>query len=136
MKTQQTIFDTVVTGLRKQGVCATKRGTTSCQYRTPEGNKCGVGMLIPDEDYTKKIEGSSVRRLPHNLLSKLGLVDEHTLSLAAQLQRAHDNAAARGYDRVNGAIDHYPLDDAWLEECQRIANDFGLDPKVTTDPLC
>lgn len=32
-------------------------GYESCRYRGPNGKKCAVGMFIPDEFYSPKIEG-------------------------------------------------------------------------------
>lgn len=32
-------------------------GYESCSYRGPNGKKCAVGMFIPDEFYSSKIEG-------------------------------------------------------------------------------
>ena len=49
--TPEYILDTVEKELIKQGgPSANEAGM--CLYRSPEGRKCGVGVLIPDELYT------------------------------------------------------------------------------------
>lgn len=52
--TLQEQFDTAVAGLLKQN-CKSQRITTfetkRCVYRGPNGTKCAVGFLIPDELY-------------------------------------------------------------------------------------
>lgn len=43
-----------------------------CMYRTLEGNKCAIGCLIPDELYTRSIEGMGIEDLflKHTLIPK------------------------------------------------------------------
>jgi len=53
--TKQSIFNRVVKHLLKQKV-KSKRGYY-CAYRSEEGLKCAVGVLIPDRDYDPLMEG-------------------------------------------------------------------------------
>lgn len=95
-KSQQEIFDTIVTHLRKQGVRAVDPETGKCCYRTSDEYgrilKCAVGCLIPDDKYTLNIEGAGVGKpvvlacLPpdinHNRLE--------VLDLLRKMQKLHD----------------------------------------------
>lgn len=56
---RQEVFDTMLAHLRKQGRVAVIDGV-GCAYRTPEGLKCAVGALIPDNLYNPNIENKSV----------------------------------------------------------------------------
>lgn len=52
--TEQEVFDKVATHLLTQGKKAEDDG--SCKYRAPDGCKCAVGALIPDELYTPQMD--------------------------------------------------------------------------------
>lgn len=56
-KTAQEVFDEVIEHLFKQGKQAIDALGT-CQYRAPDGSKCAVGALIPDDKYTASLEGA------------------------------------------------------------------------------
>jgi hypothetical protein len=44
--------------LTEQGAFAVSSGGSGgCWYRNPEGHKCALGIHIPDEIYTEKMEG-------------------------------------------------------------------------------
>lgn len=54
--TKQEIFNTVATHLFTQGVRASSPDGDFCFYRAPDGKKCAVGCLIPDELYKPDME--------------------------------------------------------------------------------
>lgn len=56
--TRQEIFDTVATHLITQGRRAWTG--TNCMYLAPNGDRCAIGCLIPDDLYTPEMEGSGV----------------------------------------------------------------------------
>jgi hypothetical protein len=63
MKTFQEIFDTVLFGLRAQGVASVSvkvygdgDESVECMYRGDSGTKCAAGMLLPDEAYRPEME--------------------------------------------------------------------------------
>lgn len=100
--TEQEIFDTVVTHLRKQGCKAIaartygngpgKFETKGCMYRTPDGLKCAAGCLITDKDYDPKFEFTGVA----NRLSFVGKYfmsrfSSDEISLIRELQDIHDH---------------------------------------------
>lgn len=55
---KQAIFDAAVQGLNEQKAFSAIDGN-QCQYRSPNGNKCAVGFLIPEGNYDPKMEGKS-----------------------------------------------------------------------------
>jgi hypothetical protein len=59
--TQKT-FDTIVDHLYKQG-CASVNDDGHCLYRGPNGTKCAIGCLIPDDIYTRGMENVRVEFL-------------------------------------------------------------------------
>jgi hypothetical protein len=92
---KQEIFNRVVTHLFAQGKAAIDAKGT-CSYRAPDGCKCAVGCLLPDEHYRPSMEGeitdSNYVRAP---LMAAGLIDslhdsDSNIQLLRQLQRAHD----------------------------------------------
>jgi hypothetical protein len=72
---RQWAFDTALTGLRAQG-----RKSVSgedCLYRGPDGAKCGIGFLIPDERYSPELDtrcpnGASVAVVANAVMPGLG----------------------------------------------------------------
>lgn len=104
----QEIFDKVLNGLGLQGHACVDLGG-NCVYRQDQ-DKCAVGILIPDDDYTVGIEGSTVfgiisinkgerdgvhqeKRL-QNILVKIG-INVADYPLLAELQQAHDDILKR-----------------------------------------
>jgi hypothetical protein len=70
-----------------------------CFYRSPEGNKCAFGVLIPDEFYHEKMEGFTAISLirgkeceneGRGMREYFGKVDAIFIS---DLQEAHDDNA-------------------------------------------
>ena len=59
--TDQEVFDKVVTHLLSMKEMSAVDG--SCAYRGQGGAQCAVGCLIPDEVYTRKMEGHTVDTL-------------------------------------------------------------------------
>lgn len=110
----QEIFDAVLQHARRQKVPA-ENADRVCQYRAPDGKRCFIGALIPDELYTPKIEGLEIhdvlRRFPR--IREFFGIDEQqmtTLTLLSRLQRIHD--------------DRDPED--WEIELKWLANDLSL----------
>lgn len=91
-ETEQEIFNTVVSGLLRQGRRSTgtpdpeKPGSLPpCRYRGIDGCKCAAGFLIPDEHYKPGFEGNSWR-----VLVLEGKTPAQHLHLILQLQHIHD----------------------------------------------
>lgn len=62
--------------------------TESCAYRGKNGLKCAIGVLIPDNQYTKGLEGKLVAEiLARNLVPALKGISPQLLM---ELQTTHD----------------------------------------------
>jgi hypothetical protein len=90
--TQQEIFDTIVTGLARQGEPAYSADQYRCFYRLKKGDrvlKCAAGMLIPDSRYSNDYEDMSLEDVLDAFFPRLA---EH-LGFITAMQGAHDRAA-------------------------------------------
>lgn len=88
---KQQIFDKIVAGLASQGFKQSVDMSDGgmCVYRGPDGLKCAVGWLIPDEEYSKGLEGYSVE---NNTVAKAaGLKGSAQWEFTARIQEIHDN---------------------------------------------
>ena len=100
----QEVFDIVVNHLFTQGRPAYD-GVQGCMYRAPDGLRCAVGVLIPDDLYDPEFETNSSDKVIHDLF-KSGLADwrEHEKLLLA-LQDTHDNSLrTSAYDFYTSAL--------------------------------
>jgi len=59
-----------------------------CLYRSPEGNKCAIGLVIDDSDYIPEIESKSASKA-FEMIGYECDVDDNTLNLAQE--RLHDD---------------------------------------------
>lgn len=65
-------------------------GEISCQYRSPEGNKCALGVLMSDKVYKKSFEGKTLIGL-FNVGDKLPQYMTDNSELLKSLQAWHDD---------------------------------------------
>ena len=107
--TKQDIFNISANGLLKQGKKSVD--AHSCLYRGPNGLKCAIGMLIPDELYQDRFEGQSAS--DSGAIKTLNVPDtaEYALFLD-NLQDIHD--------------EHLPNE--WDHELVNFAHYYGLNP--------
>jgi hypothetical protein len=109
----QEIFDTVVNHLRSQG-CKSEgefNGKKCCFYRGPNGTRCAAGVLIPDDEYSPKMEHRLVDDLP--FFSKYS---ERERSLIFFLQGVHDlNTPEFWEKRLKEVADQFDLEYLPLE---------------------
>lgn len=103
--TNQELYTTVRNHLLKQNQKATSNDR--CLYRTAEGLKCAIGVLIPDSLYSFALEGWSCDR--PIVKEATGLTDDQ-LPLGHALQSVHDGRAV---------ID-------WTPALDNIAKEFDL----------
>ncbi len=91
--TTQEAFETMVRHLRKQGK-KSRNAMGACLYRGPNGLRCAVGCLIPDDQYTRSIEGKpadfAARDVP--ALSDIGP------ALLCEMQSVHDDLAVSEWE--------------------------------------
>ena len=85
----QEIFDMIVAyaeTMTQASVIRENEGVY-CAYRGENGNKCLIGKLIPDELYSKDMEGNTVYELAEK--SKLEFLNSY-IGLLRSCQRCHD----------------------------------------------
>lgn len=114
MLTPQKIFDTVATHLFTQGERSYDRSDPEvCLYRGPNGLKCAVGVLIPDELYDPEMEGLAAwHAIPHE--SDLF----ENIELLRSLQHVHDDQ------------ENWKTTDYMRTELYSVANEFDIDPAI------
>jgi hypothetical protein len=99
--TAQEVFDTVVNGLRAQGRKSVDADGT-CMYRNDNGTKCAAGLLMLDEEYSDRMEGTSIDAI---LAGTEGLgcpslherLSPHS-KLIVELQKIHDGHFAQHWE--------------------------------------
>jgi hypothetical protein len=106
MLTDQEVFDRVATHLLTQRKKAEDQ-TGMCVYRGPEGAKCALGCLIPDELYEPRFEGADLRVMVAENISQ-------NRELLAYLQDIHDSESV----------------DRWAYYLRHAAETFGLDATI------
>ncbi len=106
MLSQQETFNYIVNHLRKQGRKSMRyiNCCSECVYRGPDGTKCAVGFLIPDDIYLSCIEGYSV-----DYLYQFG-INLPYIDLLKDMQAVHDCL---------------PVDD-WERGFEETAQSYGL----------
>lgn len=107
--TNQEAFEKMVIHLRKQGARATfvpGTGLSSCMYRAPNGFRCAVGCLIPDDEYRPWFEGAGVTKVVNDVPSLASV----SRNLLAAMQAVHDNHEVT----------------AWEAQFSEVAEDYGL----------
>lgn len=102
----QEIFDKVVNHLRQQnakslaynpdGSIKTMHGSEVCLYRTDDGKKCAAGILIPDEEYSSRMEGVSIDELVNSYEFLFEL--KPNISLLLELQHIHDTFKVHNWE--------------------------------------
>ena len=123
----QEVFNTVVTGLRKQNaVSETPSG--GCAYRGEHGRKCAVGMLIPDDEYDPRKEGLRVKCLVSSkkpIPTLVLMFTEGLGSLINAIQWVHD-VEMREDERDVGVA----FGPTTVAAFAKIAGRFKLDPEA------
>ena len=86
----QQIFDKAVKGLASQGFKRSMRsGTKECAYRGEGCRRCAIGWLIPNSNYSTKLEGKTSVYI--DVRQAAGLKHDQQ-AFARRLQDAHDYA--------------------------------------------
>lgn len=112
--TYQQIFNRVWRHIIQQG-CPAMNGNT-CAYRTTKGLKCGIGALIPDDVYEKRIEGMTVCDLEESFLKKCRLpIADDDMFFLGKIQSCHDQTC-----------DYPDFIDTFKKEMRRVAKKYKL----------
>lgn len=90
------IFNTVIEHLIAQGHRACDDSQQTFLYYAPNGDKCAVGCLIPEYDYSSDFEEKDVSLVTDNILeldplNETGKMLSDNLLMLTSLQSLHDN---------------------------------------------
>lgn len=135
MSKKQELFSKSVIGVYAQGKPSRDPVTLDCQYRGPDGLKCAVGHVMPDEVYNLRLEGHTV--MNPAVVGAMGLEmseDKDTLFMLLELQRLHDCQTMGGDEPSESEIAQYQDDfkTYWAEGCKVIAQKYGVQmPELT-----
>lgn len=88
--TKQEYFDLLVKTSREGGFPA-RNVHGSCVYRTEDGKKCAVGLLIPDTRYKVMMEGSAAALFAVHTELRDIIPKEMSVVDLQQVQNVHDN---------------------------------------------
>jgi hypothetical protein len=117
VRTAQELFDTVAKHLLTQNA-KSRDGGDLCFYRDPNGLKCAVGCLIPDDEYRPEMENRTVAGMLYyrpELLTRERFEEiESNIDLLTDLQIVHDDRKI----------------EMWREELRIVANHFELKADV------
>lgn len=124
--TEQDAFDIVAYNLLRQNERSIGRDGIKCLYRAPDGRRCAIGWLMPDDVYNPGYEGNGVSNLSALLFgrrheSPFARMLDRLLPLLRSLQEVHD---ARRPDewavalRVVAQLHH--LSEAVVDHCERV----------------
>ena len=122
----QHIFNRVTEHLLTQRVQATNCDNETCSYRSPNGNRCAIGALIPDHLYDPDMEDNSVdavTRLYPAVARWLGVPEDEDsrergkpIRFLSQLQSIHDKVEPPHL---------------WPAHLRKLATEWNLDPQAT-----
>lgn len=109
---RQEIFDKVAAHLLAQNKKAESPQTGMCMYRSPDGLKCAMGALIPDDIYDPAFEGHAIDILISRYDRLDSLFDPECSDdfFLCSLQRVHDQNSP----------------DTWAAVLSSVATTFGL----------
>ena len=133
MSTQQNIFDHVWDYfLTDKNDFGWNEAGGLCEYRTPDGAKCAIGCMIPDEYYDKNMEGNSADDLfgdvyrdidlTGHIEERFGSIRDVPNSFFDRLQHVHDHAAECGHGKTKEEVR-----DTFRQYMTNVANEIGLD---------
>lgn len=98
MATRQELLDRVVAHCNTQGhqsVSEDGEDGDNCLYHAPDGSKCAIGALIPDEMYNRlwDVQPLNARLLPADVLTACGfdLSRDSEMIFIDDLQGLHDD---------------------------------------------
>lgn len=122
--TTQDLFNTVVTGLYKQGKCSVS-GNGNCMYRGLNGAKCAVGMLIKDEYYDPELENLDAGNTNVGLAIQASIgreLSKQEKDLLNLLQGAHDDLSVADFCYLGVDVWREKI----IEGLTAIAREYGL----------
>jgi hypothetical protein len=89
MSAIQEAFEKATLAVIAQGRVAYDADNAACRYRAPDGAKCFVGHLIPDEQYMSDFEFKPLDEIERSVPAIANLPRDFLIAC----QRAHDGAS-------------------------------------------
>lgn len=108
--TNQTAFEIMVNHLLNQGEKSRAYNETTCVYRNPDGLKCAIGAILPDDLYVSSMENKLAHALFVDYPAIGKLWENLSINLLAKMQHIHDHRCV----------------DEWFGEFKAIADEFNL----------
>ncbi len=121
MRSQQEIFDFVLTSLKNQGKQSISRDGLRCMLRGQDGTKCAIGFLIHDIDDRDDFDKSIF--LTNDFAKSFPEVYDN-LEFMFQLMRIHDNIYH--WALKNKRIADHPFSADGIRAIKKVAEDYGL----------
>lgn len=107
--TNQEAFDIVVKHLltqKKKSQGLSYSGTTICQYHDLYGNKCAIGIFIPESDYYSDMDGLRLQ----DVIDMRPELREVSKNLLLDLRATHDCVEVGLWqEQLNHLAQHYNL---------------------------
>lgn len=102
-------------------VSVLKNNPDLCAYRSADGLRCFVGVLINDCDYNHEFEGKSASELPVEVINIVGVDEKKRGEFLDHLQSAHDRSRVSGewFIRLKLVAGRYGLDYAKHDELEK-----------------
>jgi len=133
----QDVFDIVAWNLLRQNARAVAFDRVKCMYRAPDGKRCAIGWLIPDDVYSKALEFFGVRDIAQRLIGS-----EHArfarflyrhMALLRALQEMHDaNLPVEWPTRLRAIAQAHHLNSKVVMRRQR---QFGYSVPAQPEPV-
>jgi len=92
IRSRQELFDIMATHLMTQGTRSVNPDSAVCLYRGPNGTKCAVGVLIPDDEYDEDMENEKAGAVAAHFIKDSDLRQEfqNNFALMQDMQQLHD----------------------------------------------
>lgn len=97
------VFDKLI----EQGGCSKgiqPCGGSNCLYRAPNGRRCAVGWLIPDDKYDSKFEGGGILNSRNVKLQQILIELGYDIHILLNLQKIHDTTFGSTDEQV---VEHF-----------------------------
>lgn len=117
---KQEIFDKVVVHLATQGKRAMHGD--DCQYRTPDGLKCAVGCVLPDDLYNPEMDSpngslSGISEVAKRYPEVKAYFGKDNITFLSKLQMIHDYRRKNSlFESLKNLAEDYDLDTTILDE--------------------
>lgn len=106
--------------LAKQGKRAWDEETQGCMYRTPDGLKCAIGCLLPDELYDPAMENRTASFLSFEMSETWALFMQH---LESKYGKREDGRLTLLMDHLQSIHDFHVLED-WDRKFQELIDTY------------